>query len=236
MLELADARILIVDDEIEVLDLLSIFFQTFKFKVTRAQDGVQAWELIEKNFFNIVITDVNMPKMNGIELLRRIRSLTKKQPVVFVASGDTDPTEIYDLGAAGFFQKPFGTHTIREAIQRAFLAPVDLWRVRIPTAMRIEKISLMFRDLQDLAGSSQIRFGYGGFAAPGNSFPQGAQVEFHLQFSKSEIVDGIKGQGIVRWSRKDCCGIEIQYVAEEARRMFSDWIVSQGFTSFIPKG
>jgi CheY-like chemotaxis protein len=100
--------LLIVEDEVELREELVSFFESFFKNVKYAQNGVEALELYKKNIFDIVITDLNMPKMNGIELSRQIRTLNKNQ-VIIVLSGYIDDyvIDLIDIGIQALIIKPY---------------------------------------------------------------------------------------------------------------------------------
>ena len=115
--------ILIVDDS---LPMRSVIKKTFKAagygnaEFHEAADGKQAIELMENGWIDIVLTDYNMPVMNGLEFIKTIKSkeLLKDIPVVVVSTegNETKIKEFMDSGAAGYITKPFTPETIRDLI------------------------------------------------------------------------------------------------------------------------
>jgi YesN/AraC family two-component response regulator len=87
-----------------------------------ATDGVEALEMLERESIGLVITDLRMPKMTGIELLAAVKSKTPDMPVVIIsgfsldATGDKDALSLAD----GFLSKPFRMNDIKDIIQRYF--------------------------------------------------------------------------------------------------------------------
>ena len=67
-------RVLVVDDERYIVELLAFLLEEEGFIVDRAYDGEQAWKLVERAPPDLVITDVSMPRVNGLELLKRFRA------------------------------------------------------------------------------------------------------------------------------------------------------------------
>ena len=83
--------ILFVDDDPSIIELYSIYAEELalgRFDV--AKDGEEAWALIQNEHYSLIITDLNMPEMNGFELIKNIDSLAddNPHPVVIVSSGD----------------------------------------------------------------------------------------------------------------------------------------------------
>ena len=101
-------RILIVDDEIECADSLVIALKPAKFELQSETDPLKALELYKKTRFDVVITDVRMPNMNGIELLKAIRKFDEKARVIVITAYGELETSIAAINnrAVAFFGKP----------------------------------------------------------------------------------------------------------------------------------
>lgn len=99
--------ILIVEDSIVVIKLLSLSFVKEGFKVLTAEDGFEALEIAIKNDIDLIITDLNMPQMDGITLLKNLKENedTKNIPVILMSSMEPKEDELKNSYA--FLQKPF---------------------------------------------------------------------------------------------------------------------------------
>jgi two-component system chemotaxis response regulator CheY len=99
--------ILIVEDSIVVIKLLSLSFAKEGFKVLTAGDGFEALEIAIKNDIDLIITDLNMPQMDGITLLKNLKENedTKNIPVILMSSMEPKENELKNGYA--FLQKPF---------------------------------------------------------------------------------------------------------------------------------
>lgn len=99
--------ILIVEDSIVVIKLLSLSFAKEGFKVLTAGDGFEALEIAIKNDIDLIITDLNMPQMDGITLLKNLKENedTKNIPVILMSS--MEPKEDELKNGYAFLQKPF---------------------------------------------------------------------------------------------------------------------------------
>ena len=92
--------------------------------VVEAEDGVQAWEHIEQGGVGLVLTDWSMPRMNGMELIQKIRrgkGGIAKLPILMITAADTK-SSIVDAAEAGvdaYIIKPFSVGTIQEKIEQA---------------------------------------------------------------------------------------------------------------------
>lgn len=102
-------KILIVEDDISLSTTLKNLLQREGFNVQAVTDGVAAKNLIALEDFELVISDIRVPNLNGIQLLHHIKR-TKEIPVILMTgfSEISEAKEAYDLGAKGFLPKPFG--------------------------------------------------------------------------------------------------------------------------------
>ena len=78
---------MIVDDEAGIRDLLSEALSEKGFDVTSAKDGRESLRYMRKIAFDLLITDINMPNLNGIELLKRMKTAGRKEKVVIMTGG-----------------------------------------------------------------------------------------------------------------------------------------------------
>jgi two-component system, chemotaxis family, chemotaxis protein CheY len=81
-------KILIVDDSEMVRNFYSYILKVFSFESDTAENGVVAYEKILNTEFSIILTDINMPKMNGYELIEKIRELEIKTPIIVISTQD----------------------------------------------------------------------------------------------------------------------------------------------------
>lgn len=115
-------RIMVVDDEAGICRNAEKILKKNDFEVTSATSAREALELMQKESFNLMITDFVMPQMNGLELLKKVKSQwpeTKALTMTAFASTDTAHRAIR-LGALDYLPKPFTPNEIREATDRAF--------------------------------------------------------------------------------------------------------------------
>jgi len=101
--------ILIVDDNPNMSTLLAEMLEVFDYESVRASDGNQALEELEKASFSMVITDMRMPNMTGLELLEKVKEKYPKLPVVLISgySVDSETSNGDGLKPDGFLAKPF---------------------------------------------------------------------------------------------------------------------------------
>jgi len=116
-------RILLCDDEIHIIKAAEIKFTRAGFEVRCAGDGQSGWEIIEQWLPDILITDCQMPRLNGIELSRRCREheRTRELPIVMLtAKGYELPKEelCREFNLTAVLPKPFSPRELVQTVER----------------------------------------------------------------------------------------------------------------------
>lgn len=101
-------RILVVDDDPGMRETLADIFSERGFEVLTAEDGLNALNVYEEQACDLILMDIRMPHLNGVEVLRRIRARSRGQPVVLMTAYSMEGllSEAQDLGAQGIMAKP----------------------------------------------------------------------------------------------------------------------------------
>lgn len=117
---LAGLSILVVDDEPVIRTVLGRSLQREGIRVTTAENGVEALEKIRDGCFDIVISDILMPLMDGLELLVQVKTEYPDLPVILItgASGQFSGKQVLEAGAEDFIIKPFRNQDIRYSLLR----------------------------------------------------------------------------------------------------------------------
>ena len=107
---MANEKILVVDDDANICELLRLYLTKEGYQVTVANDGEEGLEKFNAVKPDMVLLDVMMPRMDGFEMVRRIRQTDKLTPVLFLTarSAINDVVEGFELGANDYLKKPFG--------------------------------------------------------------------------------------------------------------------------------
>ena len=148
-------RILIVDDESAIRRALRPPLLELGFQVAEASRGEEALQMLRAGGYDVVLLDVNMPGIGGIETLRRMRALAPRLPIVMltVRDAEEDKVEALELGADDYVTKPFSTREliarIRTAVRRvqaparAEDAPIEIGELRLdPVKRKVTKRGL----------------------------------------------------------------------------------------------
>lgn len=127
-------RVLVVDDEESLLAVLTQVLRRNGYDVTAAASGEEAWEIFQNNPFSLVITDIVMKKMSGIDLLKKIKEISPETQVIIITSYASLDTVVTALrsGAYDYLLKPFE----------------DLEVIKAVTTRAVEKIKLISENKQ----------------------------------------------------------------------------------------
>ena len=141
------ARVLVVDDEKSMRDLLTITLEKAGYDVTAAEGGEAAIEAIRKDSFDTIITDLRMPRVDGMQVLRAARDLSPETAVIVVTAVASTETavEAMKLGAYDYLTKPFKLDevdlVIKNGLERKRLRHENLYlRRQLETQHRFENI------------------------------------------------------------------------------------------------
>jgi PAS domain S-box-containing protein len=123
------ATVLVVDDEVVIRDLLLEYLQLWDYSAVSASSGVEALEIARRIKPDLIILDVGMLPMSGLDVLRQLKQdpATRAIPVLLHSVAD-EPEQMLALGAADFLRKPISGARLREAVLRALdRTPVPLF-------------------------------------------------------------------------------------------------------------
>lgn len=117
MHDATEGTVAVVDDESGVLESVGRALEREGYRVRRFSDGAEAWEAFEGSLPDLAILDILMPRMDGLELCRRLRSRSESLPIIFLTSKDEEFDKVLglELGADDYLCKPF---SMRELLAR----------------------------------------------------------------------------------------------------------------------
>ncbi|HVO91253.1 MAG TPA: response regulator [Terriglobales bacterium] len=117
-----DFKVLLVDDEEDILEVVQDRLEAYGFAVVTARTGLDALHKLSMEEFDGVFLDVKMPEMGGIETLEEIRKTDKKIPVIIITSSSTREAAIEAIarGANEYVLKPFEWEDLKAKIEKVF--------------------------------------------------------------------------------------------------------------------
>jgi two-component system KDP operon response regulator KdpE len=151
-------RILVVDDEPAIRRALRPPLVELGFQVAEASRGEEALQALRASAHDVVLLDVNMPGIGGIETLRRMRAFAPRLPILMLTVRDQeeDKVEALDLGADDYVTKPFSTREliarIRTAVRRvraparAEDAPIEIEEIRLDLRTFVRQLRKKIED------------------------------------------------------------------------------------------
>jgi two-component system response regulator TctD len=120
-----ERQVLIVDDEQEVLDVISEMIQALGYSPVGITDGNKALELLKIRKFDLVITDLIMPEIGGLEFVKKMRRREKQTPIIITAGVDLPETRVNlkKYGVNDFIRKPFFIDEVDTIIKKYLTEP-----------------------------------------------------------------------------------------------------------------
>jgi two-component system response regulator PilR (NtrC family) len=127
------ASILVVDDEPAIQDILTWALSAEGYRVATAGNGEEALARVEREDFDIIVTDIVMPGLDGLEVLERSRVLNPRAAVIVMTAYAALETAIAALrrGASDYLEKPFSVDLLKERVQRLLQYRETLWKDRL---------------------------------------------------------------------------------------------------------
>jgi len=116
-----DGKILVVDDEKQVADLVTDYLSGIGYDAVAAYGGQDALDLIQEDDFHLIITDMRMPGLSGLELLESVKEIDKSIVVILITAFSTIDAAVKAIkeGAFDFISKPFDLDALKEIVDRA---------------------------------------------------------------------------------------------------------------------
>ncbi|MDD2899532.1 MAG: sigma-54 dependent transcriptional regulator [Desulfuromonadaceae bacterium] len=177
---MAPSRLLIVDDEAAIRDGLKRVFEGESFLVETCSSGFSAIEVMQHHEFDLIITDLKMPGMSGIEVLKSVRTLQPDIPVIMITGYATIDTAVEAIknGAADYISKPFTPDLLME-------------KVRLALSMRIKPLEEI-----GLSDELQLHNGFHQFIGESREMQKVYRRIMHVAATNSTVlITGESGTG-----------------------------------------
>ncbi len=120
MVETGKKRILVIEDDEEMRSLLSEFLNDEGYETDSADNGLEAYRRLVRELFDLIITDVRMPGLSGLDILPRMRRLQPKALIIMITAFGSEEVchKAYERGATVYLEKPIHLENLKELIQR----------------------------------------------------------------------------------------------------------------------
>jgi two-component system response regulator PilR (NtrC family) len=149
--------VLIIEDENSMREVLKILLEGENYEVITASDGNEGLSYIEKDIFDLIITDIKMPGADGFEILKRAKEISPDTVIIMITAFGTTEAAIdaMKLGAYDYINKPFKIDEIRLIVKKALekkrlTEEVSLLRDKVKTTYRLENIIGQSPEMQEL--------------------------------------------------------------------------------------
>ncbi|MCR4999419.1 MAG: response regulator transcription factor [Lachnospiraceae bacterium] len=186
--------ILIAEDDADIVELLKLYLENAKYRVITAEDGVAAYELLERQPADLAIIDIMMPRMNGYELTKKIRS-KNNIPIIILSAKNADSDKILglDLGADDYLTKPFNP---LEVVARVNSNLRRFFQLNEPVTEQVEKKVLTVGDLHLHTDTLQLFRGEDEIPVTPTEYKILAMLMEHPGhvYTKVQIYESIKGE------------------------------------------
>ena len=215
-------KILLVDDMRSFLDLEATFLSRAECLVLTASTGLEAIRVARAEKPDLVVLDIEMPEMNGIQACRILKSdaVTSRIPVVVLTSMQLED-EARRAGADHFLRKPIDEPTFLREVKR-FLPIVERTEQRVP----VDAPVTLLRDGESFEASLVNLSRTGFYVATARRHPIGARLE--VSFSLPADPEGrlLRGEALVVWHGDDPPGFGCRFrqVSSGTRLVVEDWV------------
>jgi CheY-like chemotaxis protein len=234
-MDIKNATILLVDDEPFLREIMASWLARVAGRVVCAEDGAGALRILAEQEIDLILSDVRMPVMDGIALLKKIEGTRSGAPGVIFITGFSDIPlrDAYDMGAEAILEKPITREELLTLASRALTDADKLWQSPPSTAPEV-KLKSSFTGLATALADRRIAFGRRGFCVETGGNLHEGPVDFAIEFKDDRLV--LSGQGMVRWTapEESKAGIEITWLDDTSRDWMVDYLARNKPVAFIP--
>ena len=185
---MANEKVLVVDDDLNICELLRLYLEKEQFRVFVAHDGQTALEVFKNNNPDIVLLDIMLPVLDGWQVCREIRKISNKPIIMLTAKGETfDKVLGLELGADDYIVKPFDTKEVVARI-KAVLRRTSASSEEIVKEINFDKLSVNLTNYELRVDGKKID-------AP----PKEMELLFHLAsnpnrvYTRNQLLDEVWG-------------------------------------------
>jgi len=232
-MQLNQATVLIVEDEPALREIIGAWFQRISGKALTAAHGAEALAVIEAHPVDLVISDMRMPVVDGVTLLKNIRAARRNMPVILISGySDTEARIALDLGADALLLKPMDRQDLLDTVARSLSPREEVWCTPLKE-LPDTTIHQSYPSLALAMRHGEIAFGRRGFCISFSQPLVDGPIGVCLEFQEDRLI--LEAHGFVRWSAptEHEFGIELLFVAPGSRHWLGKWM-NPGSLAFIP--
>ena len=185
---MANEKVLVVDDDLNICELLRLYLEKEQFRVFVAHDGQTALEVFKNNNPDIVLLDIMLPVLDGWQVCREIRKISNKPIIMLTAKGETfDKVLGLELGADDYIVKPFDTKEVVARI-KAVLRRTSASSEEIVKEINFDKLSVNLTNYELRVDGKKI-----------DTPPKEMELLFHLAsnpnrvYTRNQLLDEVWG-------------------------------------------
>jgi len=236
-MRLEEATILVVDDETELREIFSAWLGRKRCRVLTASNGVEALELLEREKIDVLLSDIRMPIMGGVELVREVFERKMVIPsIIFVSGfGDVRPREMYGLGVEALMEKPLSRQDLIHVLEDSLLERAELWLTPLigPAEQTVE---ITLKSVEEADATCELQIGRGGCCfASDRPLVEGKTIALSIHFACDERK--LEAQGTVRWfdGATSQAGVSFLYLDPSCRGWVTAAMRDRAYRSFVPQ-
>jgi CheY-like chemotaxis protein len=234
-MNLKQASILFVEDEPFLRESMVAWLEQRAGRVFCAEHGEAALEIMAANKIDLLVSDVRMPVMDGITLVKKVYETKKNPPLAILITGFSDLTlrEAYEMGVDAIVEKPIDREELLRALHHSLAGTDELWQTTSTPAPAM-KLQTSFPSLAAALAEQRVAFGRRGFCIKSPAPLREGPVTFAVEFKGDHRV--LAGQGVVRWAapQEGQAGIEITRLDNVSRPWLLDLVKRSAPVAFIP--
>jgi CheY-like chemotaxis protein len=240
-------RVLVIEDEKALLDFFAFDFAAAGYEVFVARDGEEGLSVLDEQHVDAVVSDIQLPKKTGIEVLEQVRTLRDPgSPAFIFISGNLQlkAEQYFHLGVNAFFNKPFNRQELLDSLSYYLKPRAVRWELTQELLQVAQgRLDLSLDSYDSAADSGMFRLGQGGFfLGLDRDFPEpGDKLSFQIRFL-DQGGTACEGVGEVRWVRFRAdangptgIGVEFKGMSEASVLVIERLLSEKKPVPFIPK-